>query len=46
MYRLTQNSDVIIRIEDNAYIPADELNSDYQKYLIWLADGNIPEPAI
>lgn len=26
-------------------IPMDEQNSDYQAYLAWLAEGNIPEPA-
>ena len=33
----------IVRLEDNASIPKTELNSDYLKYLDWLADGNIPE---
>jgi hypothetical protein len=26
-------------------IPFDPSNSDYQKYLEWLAEGNEPEPA-
>jgi len=25
--------------------PADESNTDYQKYLEWVAQGNTPEPA-
>ena len=37
--------DFIIRIEDNAYIPFDPANTDYQAYLEWLAEGNEPLPA-
>lgn len=35
----------IKRIADNAFIPFDPANTDYQEYLKWLEEGNIPEPA-
>ena len=36
----------ILRKEDNAFIPCDEGNIDYQDYLEWKAiDGNEPEEA-
>ena len=43
-YRLTQGAS-ILRIQDNAWIPPDPANTDYQAYLAWLAEGNTPEPA-
>tara|TARA_R110000868_G_scaffold13553_8_gene63052 strand:- start:629 stop:982 length:354 start_codon:yes stop_codon:yes gene_type:complete len=33
MYKRVYNSDTIIRLSDNASIPADESNSDYVKFL-------------
>jgi hypothetical protein len=36
---------VIVRDSDNAGIPRDPANTDYQAYLKWLADGNTPLPA-
>jgi hypothetical protein len=44
MYKLT-NTDSIVRTADGAYIPADERNSDYAKYLAWVSAGNVAEPA-
>ena len=35
----------IMRVSDNAYIPFDPRNSDYQQYLVWISEGNVPEPA-
>lgn len=37
--------DCIIRLEDNAFIPFDPANTDYQAYLKWVSEGNTPEPA-
>jgi hypothetical protein len=48
-YKLTKkmysSRDIVIRILDNALIPFDELNTDYQAYLVWLSEGNTPLPA-
>jgi len=44
-YQLT-NSTTIIRLTDNAYIPNDPGNRDYQDYLQWVSQGNEPLPYV
>lgn len=43
-YRLTSGGGVI-RVADQAGIPADSANLDWQAYQAWLADGGVLEPA-
>ena len=33
---------LIVRMYDNAFIPFDPANADYQQYLKWVAEGNQP----
>ncbi|MBR0753524.1 hypothetical protein JQ604_15150 [Bradyrhizobium jicamae] len=42
-YRLTA-TDAVIRTADNALIPNDEGNVDWQAYQQWLDAGGVPDP--
>jgi len=42
---ITSEDNVIIRIADNAAIPKDLGNRNYQEYLEWVAEGNTAEAA-
>ena len=43
---ITGREDVIVRRKaDNASIPFDPLNRDYQEYLAWVAAGNTADAA-
>ena len=52
IYKLIKNSftDQIDQVKTQkgnviTIIPFDEENTDYQKYLEWVAEGNTPDPA-
>jgi hypothetical protein len=44
MYKII-NEICLCRLSDNAFIPFDPDNTDYQAYLAWVAEGNTPLPA-
>jgi hypothetical protein len=44
MYKVKANNLGVIRISDNANIPMDAGNSDYQAYLLWVSQGNVATP--
>jgi len=45
LYKSAMGFDFLIRTTDDAFIPFDPDNTDYQAYLKWVAEGNTPEPA-
>lgn len=42
---ITKEVNSVLRIADNATIPMNPDNTDYQAYLKWLSEGNQPLPA-
>lgn len=44
MFKPEAGPDLIKRVLDGAFIPADPANNDYQEYLKWVAAGNTPLP--
>ncbi len=38
---MTNGTKMIHRLTDGAWIPNDERNGDYIRYLSWVADGNV-----
>jgi hypothetical protein len=48
MYKLVKdlrgNTSSVKRLSDNAFIPFDPANSDYQEFLRWCEAGNEPLP--
>jgi len=45
MYKLTQYPNTVIRLSDNASIPTDPANTDYQQFKADLANGVALEDA-
>jgi len=44
MYKLLFEPSTVKRLSDNAFIPFDPANTCYQRYLVWLSEGNTPLP--
>jgi hypothetical protein len=50
MYKLLPKTEFgeptcLLRVADNAFIPFDPDNTDYQEFLAWCEQGNTPLPA-
>jgi len=48
MYKINKSLEIengVIRLSDNAFIPIDPANTDYQAYLAWVDEGNTAEEA-
>lgn len=45
MYKLLNDTNTILKITDGLFISAVDNNPEYAQYLIWLSEGNTPEPA-
>ena len=45
-YTLSSAPNIVIRDEDQAHIPFDPGNKDYQAYLAWVAEGNKATPYV
>ena len=42
---MTGQTNYVQRLSDMAHIPFDPDNTDYQAYLAWVRNGNVPLPA-
>jgi hypothetical protein len=42
---LSNKTNSVRRLSDNACIPFDPDNTDYQAFLLWKSEGNTPLPA-
>jgi hypothetical protein len=45
LFKSSVGSEFVQRLADNAFIPFDPDNTDYQTYLRWLEEGNTVLPA-
>lgn len=45
MYQLTE-TDAVVRLDDNAWIPNDSGNRDRIEYEVWLTNGGVPDPYV
>jgi len=42
---LSDEPNTVQRLSDSVFIPFDLANTDYQAYLKWLEEGNVPLPS-